>query len=48
MRDEFEILYKENLTKGMNENDAYMEAYSVICSKYDDADIDRELDGRNV
>ncbi len=48
MGEEFERLYNENLAKGMNEDDAYTEAYSVICNKYDDADIDRELDGRGV
>lgn len=47
MQKELERLYKENLANGMNEDDAYTEAYSVICNKYDDADIDRELDGRN-
>lgn len=48
MTEELEKLYKENLAKGMNHDDAYTEAYSAICSKYDDADIDRELDGRGV
>lgn len=48
MREELERLYKENLAKGMSEEDAYSEAYAVICNKYEDADIDRDLDGRNV
>lgn len=48
MREEFEKLYLENRNKGMSKDDAYTEAYSVICNKYDDADIDRELDGRCV
>ena len=48
MKEELERLYNENLTKGMTKDDAYTEAYSVICNKYDDADIDKELDGRNV
>lgn len=48
MREELEGLYKENLGKGMSHEDAYSEAYAVICNKYEDADIDRELDGRSV
>lgn len=44
---ELEKMYEENLKKGMNENDAYAEAYSVICNKYYDTDMDRGLDGRN-
>ena len=48
MREELERLYKENLAKGMSEEDAQTDAFAVIYNKYDDADIDRELDGRNV
>ena len=48
MREELERLYIENRNKGMSVDKAYIEAYSVICNKYDDADIDRELDGRSV
>lgn len=47
MQEELKQLYESNLKKGMSQDDAYSEAYSVICNKYDDADIDRELDGRN-
>lgn len=32
----------------MNKEDAYTEAYAVICNKYDDADIDKEIGGRCV
>ena len=47
MREELVRLYEENLRKGISEDEAYTEAFAVICRKYDDADIDRELDGRN-
>lgn len=48
MNEELMKLYEENFKSGMSQDDAYTEAYSVICNKYDDADIDRELDGRGV
>lgn len=41
-------MYEENIQKGMTEDDAYMEAYAVICNTYEDADIDRYLDGRTI
>ena len=47
MQNELIKLYEENLAKGMSQDDAYAEAYSIICNKYDDADIDRELDGKS-
>ncbi len=48
IQDELVELYEKNLQDGMDEDDAYSEAYSVICNKYDDAEIDRYLDGRCV
>ena len=47
IKEELNKLYQENIAKGMTEDNAYTEAYSVICNKYDDATIDRELDGRH-
>lgn len=41
-------MYESNLKREMSQDDAYSEAYSVICNKYNDADIDRELDGKIV
>lgn len=48
MQEELRKLYEENKRKGMSDDDAYTEAYSVICTKYEDAEIDHELDGRPV
>lgn len=42
MREELERLYIENLAKGMSEDNAYTEAYSVICNKYDDGEMESE------
>lgn len=47
MQEKLKRLYEENLSKGMSQDDAYGEAYSVICNQYEDAEIDRNLDGRN-
>ena len=47
MRKELKDLYVEYREQGLTVNDAYLKAYSVICSKYDKADIDRELGETN-
>ena len=47
MRKEFKDLYVSYREQGLTVDNAYLKAYSVICSKYDKADIDRELGNIN-
>lgn len=46
MREEFENLYITNRRKGLSRDEAYEAAYAEIRSKYDETEIDRELEGR--
>lgn len=45
---ELQNLYEANRKQGMNEDDAYTEAYAVLTNKYDDVTLDHALDGRNT
>lgn len=46
MREEFENLYIANRKNGLSKDEAYEAAFNEIRSKYDETEIDRELEGR--
>ena len=46
MREEFENLYITNRRNGLSRDEAYDAAYAEIRNKYDETEINRELEGR--
>ena len=45
MREEFTNLYVTNRKNGMSRDDAWEAAYNEIRNKYDETEINRELEG---
>ena len=46
MREEFTNLYVIYRNKGLSRDEAYEAAYTEIRNKYDEATVNRELEGR--
>ena len=46
MREEFTNLYVAYRNNGMSRDEAYDAAYAEIRNKYDETEINRELEGR--